>query len=174
MKKGHKKLPKKWQSGDGSKEDAAIEIIKKMHWAGGEAMLENWQRPSSLNGGGRGADLIERNGKLVWRIPGQAGADLDRHPLIVQAIRADQMHQTEIEKIEREVRYYQNSLKAAKISGEKRTKKGQCNKDAVLRLAQMYDNKSRDKIALISKKTGLSVRRIQQILQEKAKSTKIA
>jgi len=50
----------------------------------------------------QGALIKMRRGVVVWRIPGKAGADLDRPPLGVAIARLEQRHNAELNKIARQ------------------------------------------------------------------------
>ena len=79
-----------------------------------------------------GAIVKERRGKLVWRIPGKRGADLDRPPLAVECDALERAYFTEIAKGEREAR-----IILANISGknsEAQIQKGEHTKSKVLEL----------------------------------------
>lgn len=72
---------------------------------------------------GSGARLLKRRGKLVWREKGKAGADLDRPPLAVEVDRAEQQHETKLNKLARAGRWFSMQPEAsAKGVAERRSR----------------------------------------------------
>lgn len=111
----------------------------------------------------QGALVEMRRDALVWRIPGKAGADLDRPPLGVAIARLEQRHYAELNKIARqtELMLANRERKGVKV----RQLKAEQRKAEVFRLAEEYPNRT----DLIAERTGMTRRNVQLILRNKTK-----
>ncbi len=111
----------------------------------------------------RGAVVLMRRGKIVWRIPGKAGANLDRPPIAVAIARMNQRHSSTLNKIARESELMianreRKGVKARQLKAEE-------NKVEVFKLAENHPNRT----DLIAKNAKMTRRNVQLILKNKTK-----
>ena len=161
----HKTLPPEPKAGDGSPEGKFLEEYKEIYASGERLILPpDYKQSPGLIGRGRG--VIVKNGKgknegkLVFRVPGVAGPDLDRLPASIEVIRAEQAYISEINKAHRHVRFLKNKPKAA-VS---RKLKADKNEAMVMALVAQHASKGSNLAAYIAKRTGLTPRRVRQII----------
>lgn len=111
----------------------------------------------------QGALVLMRRGALVWRIPGKAGADLDRPPLGVVIARLEQRHNAELNKIARQTELMLANTKRKGVNA--RQLKAEKTREAVLSLDSQ--GKRPDTIVTNLKanyEITITIRRVRQIL----------
>ncbi len=111
----------------------------------------------------QGALFKMRRDAIVWRIPGKAGADLDRPPLGVAIARLEQRHNAELSKIDRQIKLMISNKERKGVNA--RQLKAEQRKAEVFRLAEENPNRT----DLIAEQTGMTRRNIQLILKNKTK-----
>lgn len=113
-----------------------------------------WQGPGMI--------VKSRRGKIVFRTPGKAGADQDRPPIAIENAREEEAYQSELNKCIRQIRLQLHKPKGIQTRQQKAAEL----KEEILALAEKYAEKGCHKAPLIAKKTGLSERRVRQILKQ--------
>jgi hypothetical protein len=170
------KLPPLAQPGDGTPEGEALARIKEtlagppdgfLTEAEYVAMMRRSSPALPIFEQAKKSVVLERRGKLVWRIPGKAGADYDRSPLAVVIVRQQQCHEAELAKIDREMRLMQSTIKGEGVCT--RQSRAQALRNNVLFLAEQYldaGRKSHELASLIAKRLGITARHARRILNK--------
>ena len=163
----HKPLPPETTAGDGTPEDEALGLIKEILASTDRLIFPDGyvRSPGFI---GRGPDVIIKDGrginsgKLVYRIRGKAGADLTHYPVGVENDRRLQAYLSGIEKVRRLWRLLTCRNKA--VLARKRIAEQRASE--VMALFRGHDGQGRGlAVAVIARKTGLTARRVRQIIR---------
>ena len=111
----------------------------------------------------QGSLALNRRGKIVWRIPGKAGADFPHPPLDMDNQRFLRKRQAEIIKAIRVWQILPPSLAFKKAMATRQDKAARVRAE-VFRLHERYADRGRAKASLIAKALKITPRRIRQIL----------
>lgn len=162
----HPNLPPLPQPGDGSPKSEALAIIKRIHAEGGNPPPEGYVRSPGYISRGPGAVVVERNGEIKFRIPGKAGADLDRMPLEVELDRALQRFEAEKNKISRDVRFILNRQSATNKAAQINRQKGSETEEMILSLARHHPSMGRNLASFIAGRLRLTSQYVRRVLRK--------